>query len=429
MAHREAVATIKANGGPKVESLLSHLEKFKAEMCTAHDHFAKRDEAAFEALCVRKREEGKSHNLKASYMNTLLCDHENNMLQAMWVALGKPTDCVLCFDGILVLKRLLVRKRIKELELAIRRATHIRVKLKVKPMEEALTLPADWATEKVPELFYKDYVGLIKGKAEHRLGDIQDWAHANLTVLSSHGKATLAVRDLTTDVVEGYSEKSVIYRMHAPKDIYQSLDVDCVLRADGSGPEDKPLFTNLGKAIAATVRSMKVETRVKAQFLPYLDTPPVAPDILNTWGGFPVQRLSVQGLIPDFTQTLTYKHFRDHFFAEKGEWEHWLDHVADIVQMPGRMPTNCAHLYVSVPGVGKEFTAQLMGRLLGTSNVCKIANMSLYFENHFNSQYTSKLVKIFEELPDDGLACKHHDQLKNDVEMKKELVHAKNEKP
>ena len=315
------------------------------------------------------------------------------------------------------------------MEIAIRRATHIRAKLKVKPMKEALTLPTGWEDEKEPELFYKDYPKLIKGKAEQKMSEIQEWAHANLTVLSNQGSALIAVRDLTTNVIEGYSERSVSYTMREARKVYESLDVDCVVRADDSGPEDDPLFTNLGKAVSKLVRAMNVDICAKAQYMPYLDSPPVEPEILNTWGGFPLQRASVLCAIPDFTKTLAYAHFRDHFFAEKDEFDHWLDHVADIIQMPGRMPTNCAHLFASKAGVGKEYMAQLMGRLFGTANVCKIDKMSLYFENQFNVQYTSKLLKIFEELADEGLAFKYHEQLKNDVEAKTERVHQKNCSP
>ena len=35
------------------------------------------------------------------------------------------------------------------------------------------------------------------------------------------------------------------------------------------------------------------------------------------------------------------------------------------------------------------------------------------------------MLKVFEELPDEGLACKYHNKLKNDVDAKVELVHSK----
>ena len=426
-AHRDAEATLRANGGPETTALLAHLNKFKAEMCAAHEHFAKRDETEFDAFCQRKQAAGKTHNLKASYMNTLLCDYENKMLRAMWIALGKPMDCVLCFDGILVPKRLWRgTEMIKKMQIAIRRATHIRAKLKVKPMQEALTLPAGWEDEKEPELFYKDYVGLIKGKDEQKMSDIENWACANLTKLSNQGEAIMAVRDLITKPIEGYNETSVVFKMREPCKVYSSLDVDCVLRAENAEPDDEPLFTDLGKAVHSLVRGMKIKTLVKANYLPYLDTPPIVPGVLNTWGGFPLQRLSLApDGVPDFTKTLFFAHLRDHFFAEEDEFEHWQDHVADMVQMPGRMPTNCAHLYASDQGVGKELLAQFMSRLLGTANACKVDNMSNYFEDAFTVQYTSKLIKIFEELPDQGLAFKYHNKLKNDVDQKEEFVHEK----
>ena len=79
----------------------------------------------------------------------------------------------------------------------------------------------------------------------------------NITVLSNQGKALIAVRDITTNVIEGYSERSVIYEMREPKQVYSSLDVDCVVMAETCNPGDEPLYTNLGKAVYATVRAMK----------------------------------------------------------------------------------------------------------------------------------------------------------------------------
>ena len=100
--------------------------------------------------------------------------------------------------------------------------------MKIKKMDEALPVPNKWADEKETELFYKDYVTLVKSAKEHRISSIEKWTKDNITVLSNQGKALIAIRDITTNVIEGYSEKSVLYEMREPKHVYSFLDVDCV---------------------------------------------------------------------------------------------------------------------------------------------------------------------------------------------------------
>ena len=54
-------------------------------------------------LHKKKREAANiNYNHEASYMNIQLCDYETKILMVIWEALGKPRDCVLCFDDIMI---------------------------------------------------------------------------------------------------------------------------------------------------------------------------------------------------------------------------------------------------------------------------------------------------------------------------------------
>lgn len=111
--------------------------KFQREMKTIHRRFA--TSAGFDDHRSRRIEAGKTHNHEASYMNVLLCDYENKILQCLWRGLGSPQDCVFCFDGIMVD----AVGDLGRLEAAVFEELGIRITLKVKEMDQGLTLPAD----------------------------------------------------------------------------------------------------------------------------------------------------------------------------------------------------------------------------------------------------------------------------------------------
>ena len=52
---------------------------------------------AFKSHKKKREENDKDYNHEASYMNTLLCDFENKILQVIYKALNSPKTCVLCF--------------------------------------------------------------------------------------------------------------------------------------------------------------------------------------------------------------------------------------------------------------------------------------------------------------------------------------------
>ena len=103
-AFKEACKTITKNESEESKDLLKHLKLFKDEMNKVHEYFSAENEEEFIVHCERKRAEGKDWNLKASYFNMILCDNEKKLLMAMYKELGSPMDCVLCYDGIMVLK-------------------------------------------------------------------------------------------------------------------------------------------------------------------------------------------------------------------------------------------------------------------------------------------------------------------------------------
>ena len=139
------------NGGTKAYDSLptkpQWLLKLKREIEKIHKHFTLED--GFEHHKRLREKEGITYNHAASYMNVKLCDYENKILEVMFVGLGKPEDCVLCFDGIMV--RQTQAFDLLGLEKAVFESLGIKIQLKTKEMDEGFDLPADIDLYKDPE--------------------------------------------------------------------------------------------------------------------------------------------------------------------------------------------------------------------------------------------------------------------------------------
>ena len=130
------------NGGSKAKGALNEppkwLDAFALEINKIHNKFAK--DKAFKSHMVKRVALGIDYNHKASYMNILLCDFENKILQTIYRALDSPKDCVLCFDGLMVRKG--VEFDLKTLETTVESELDIEIKLAVKPMTEGWEIDA-----------------------------------------------------------------------------------------------------------------------------------------------------------------------------------------------------------------------------------------------------------------------------------------------
>lgn len=88
-----------------------------------------------------KKQHGSTFNMDGSFINILMCDMENAVLMSIYESLGKPRDCVLCFDGIMVRRETDIN--LSFIEQYIKVHHKIDLKLTVKAMSEGLKLPAD----------------------------------------------------------------------------------------------------------------------------------------------------------------------------------------------------------------------------------------------------------------------------------------------
>lgn len=172
------------NGGKKAVQELKEekpewLDEFKKEIEKIHKKFA--TDREFKTHKKKRENNGIDYNHEASYMNTILCDYENDILQIIYKGLNNPKNCVLCFDGLMVLKE--TQFNIQELEELVEDKMGIDIKLIIKEMKDGFEIEQfDTYIDKPKNTFdfndtytYSEFYNQYNGQdAENILDDVID---------------------------------------------------------------------------------------------------------------------------------------------------------------------------------------------------------------------------------------------------------------
>lgn len=78
------------------------VSKYADEMSRIHELFAAKFPDEYARRTNKRIKNGNTNNHEASFMNTRLCDFENKILQEMYIFIGRPEMCTLCYDGFMV---------------------------------------------------------------------------------------------------------------------------------------------------------------------------------------------------------------------------------------------------------------------------------------------------------------------------------------
>jgi hypothetical protein len=426
------------NGGKNAYDSLAYkpafLKEFKKEINILHKMFSTED--AFDAHVEKRESNGITNNHKASYMNTLLCDFENKILQTMYEYFKKPTDAVLCFDGIMLRKG---EYDLKGCEKYIYEMIGIKIDLKEKPMTEGFEIGEIPSYEEPKTSLYTDFESFVN--KEIYVNTLDEWCQNSIVLINNGGNHFFLTKnqriDVKTKEVSIYykqvSEKTIMSNLRVSTSVineqfdYEFYQANCDKKFTQIKMADrikmlKYTYSFIGPNLplqgagyldnAIKKRTMRSENNV--EFYPYLRKlgEPTLYDCFSIFTGFPFEDIPLT-MTDKFENSLLYKHIGDEMMnGELGEMAHFLDHIADMIQMP-HLIRGPSHLFYTSPGMGKGMMAVFMGRLLGRDHVITFGDISTYFSN-FNSEQANKILKIFEEVSDKGDAFHKHDRLKGD---------------
>jgi hypothetical protein len=424
-------------------------------------HITKLHPTEFKDFVEKKTKSGEDFNLHGSFINILMCEIENKILQIMCEYFGNPRDAVLCFDGIMLNKN--KSYDLRGCEAAIFDKLKIKIKLAIKPFEDAFNIDSFNTVPKYKQMsleYYPDFRNLIKGGEDVPLSFVDEWARNCISIIDNGGKEFIMTKSKSIDYLT--KEERVYHKQVRSIDVLRNLNVNCNIlnptydyglvkqlsemdsaakkklmkgfNDDKKATLEKYIYKSLGmnrginsKGYLETMLSNgSLNYYNNVDFMPFLERKekPELYQSFNVFTGFPMERVEQKKHI-NFEDSKLYKHIRDELMGGEdiGEFNHFLDHIADIIQDPANIKTN-GHLFYTKQGMGKGLLAKFISILIGGDHAVSFENTEAYF-GKFNVDQSNKLLKIFEEVSNKGVAFSNHDRLKGDQAKTSERIEPK----
>ena len=404
----------------------------------------------------------KNFNHEASFMNVILCNFENEILMSIYRFFGSPKEAVFCFDGIML--PIEGNYDLSKCEKDILKKHNINIKLKTKEMNDGFELGEIEEYKEPYSLdYYIDFHNLINKTIYEE--QIEEWLNNTIVKIESGGKGFFLTKNKKFDrLTKMYS---VYYKPVKDVEILKNLAVKCNVKNilfdkkikikieeaindkknEKYTPNEKIMLLNLKKEGIAREYNYTgisksyskctpsyLENKLSTRNLPCFNDVDFIPFLkrkgdlklhscFNLFTGFPLENIKSQTNIL-FEKSLLYKHIRDEFCdGNADEFNHLLDHIADIVQCPADI-RGSSHLIYSKQGIGKTLFGFFMAKILGSDHVISFENADEYFQK-FNLHTANKLLKIFEEVAEKSSAFTKYNQLKGDQTKKVEKIEPK----
>lgn len=460
------------NGEPKpdthnLKTYTDHGRSYMEEVRALHDHFAKKNPDDFEAFRQYKEAQGKTTNFQASYMNSLMCDWENKIMQVMIRAFGLQHPklqeyFIPCFDGVMILKVDLDGNSINYDVQAVMDEVHKQLAINVlileKPMNDGLVLP-EVTPEYSPLEFkrFEDYTLICGDDIVNDVDTVNRYIADNIFLLENSKSRGKEKHKLITRHIEsewGTRETCTEYQVEDPSLVLKSLDKYVNIRNPQYDPDfyatnkdakkssdvwkdprmmpyiklDPKQQMTLGQYVAELNKRCKLETFDRIDFIPTLKPEPSlrAADgskIFNTFKGFPFA-----GKSPEHNhiieQSHFYKYLRTYFFRDDlARFNRFLDWIADMFQDPLHLKPYTP-VFIGGQGTLKSELGKFLTKILGHHNAVTIINTERYFSN-FNTATSSVLLQIFEELAEDKIGHAMTQILKGEITEERVLKESK----
>ena len=188
------------NGGAKAYNQLEYhpswIKKMKKEIDNIHKQFSL--DEAFDSHRQTRENKGITYNHKGSYMNILLCDFENKILQEMWKFFGSATNGVLCFDGLM-----LPAAGKYDLEACVSfifETLGIQMALKIKPMDEGFDLGnVDIPKYEDKEWYFHNMRDFCIQAPNINQEKLKEWMKDTCIIALQRGRSMLFTKNLELD--------------------------------------------------------------------------------------------------------------------------------------------------------------------------------------------------------------------------------------
>ena len=396
-AAKECILSL-LNGGEAAYKKLAHrtgwIKGFRAEMTQIHLQLCADHPTRFEAHVAKRAAAGTTFNNAASFVNTLMCDTENNMLMIMlryFRSMGAAAnDVVLAFDGIQIPRGTNTAALCAGAAAAIEEALGMTVLISCKPMDSIIELPLNLAP----------YV-----PSHTRLFDTTQFI-ARAAKVSTADAYNKLCADIVAEINRFYcfivaTQSYILYEylgtqdngQPAPEVIYKSVKS---LRDDWT---NKNLATAMESKELATLDIYKVwmgsrqrYERVGVQFDP--SPKPKIGNKHNLFKGLPYQDTGAPALREDHP---FFQHILHRWCHGNQEHYNWcLDWMAHARQRPGTK-MDSAIVLMGKEGCGKGCIVKVLADMVGAHHFAHPSRVEDVLGN-FNSLLECKLLCFLDEL-------------------------------
>jgi len=410
------------------EQTNEYLNNFQTEMKRIKKELIEHYEDDYNLFCQNNQTKD---NIISSFISKLMFSYETKIIKQVFYYLQKPENAVFIYDGLLLPKDINIDT--DKISNHIKNKLHLDIKFKIKDM-----IGYDFTNINIPVYkyptykYYNNYLN-FKNK-EVKIEQIKQWIDNCVCLYDNNGSEYFITRKKIITEKKIYED----YFIKTTNDVLKTLSFYCNVINPNYDPNKetnkkkkinlKYLFNDFSECIKHLKKCGEIRTVFKIQFLPYLSTKYIenSDEVYNTFTRYPMDNQEYKPKKDiDFTKSLLYNHLQTQFFNnDEGELNHFLDHIADIIQDPANIK-GTAHLFISKQGTGKGTLTEFMKRLIGENNTISLANPQTYFETQFNTTSCNKILKVFEELAVGGSAYKNYNRLKAEITDPTERVEPK----
>jgi len=391
----------------------------------------------------------KIKNKLGSFVSFVLQDFENKILMCMYQYLKSPKNCVLCYDGFLIKKKLWSKHLLRRMAKHVNNKFGTEIVLVVKPFDKIIPLPDDipiYAKGKFN--YYFQYSEFITGNTIQK-HIVDKWIENCLAFIDQGGKSFIITRNNRFDRITKL--ESCTFKSIKTVDILKTLNVEFKMMNPNYDPlieervlkkmetKDNYKMSKMEEHCCNEIMDMTIteilNSKIKKRdlpnfsgvnFVPYLrrNGKPDMHNEFNSFGGFPLDDDAKIDDNKKFESSKLYSHILTDFCNnDQKECDHLLDHIADMVQQPAKV-RGIAHLFFSRQGTGKGLMALFMSKMIGKDHYISYENIDNYFKS-FNLDGANKIFKIIEEVAEKGAAFNKCDVLKADITKQRDRIEPK----
>jgi hypothetical protein len=379
---------------------------------TVHDELCAKFADKFQKHLDDKEKKGIIKNLKGSFINKILTEHENSILMCLAGEIFKNgnVDGVLCFDGIMVPKTL--KLEFKTLEAVVLEKLNFKIKLKVKPMDEGFTITEEMIksvnhkSDVFDFSYFREKVKTIKTEDDMMKfkGEIVDWMNTIYCIIKDVKSYTLHVRDGDKCPYTGFIDKEYCSKFAASLEkvdfMNKTLIAKNLINDDGKIPSIKQMMIKPYDLWNTSPRRIEYEgiefnpQRFYRNKKSTFDKPSIK---YNKFHGLAIEKEEASK-----HQTLTEDHeFFNHIrrrWANDDEdvYNYILNWFAHCIQKPGiKMKT--AMVLKSAERAGKGIIVQIIAEILGKTYFFQPSDVDEVLGN-FNSSMEAILFLFLDEM-------------------------------